>query len=85
MRSHVQSAVREWQEAHHALAKAVMSESQDIAVAWNRVSRARCRLMNVELSTPAKLEYMRLYMEKRREAKAQAQPPAPEPEGSPNG
>ena len=77
------AAIREWQQAHHALAKAVLDEAQDLAPAWNRVTRARGRLMNIELSTPQKLEYMRNYMEKRRAAKAQAE--SPTPEGSPNG
>jgi hypothetical protein len=65
-RAAIQSAIREWQDAHHALARAALDEAQDIVPAWNRVARARGRLMNIELSTPAKLEYMKNYMLKPR-------------------
>lgn len=71
-RTGIQSAVREWQDAHHALAKAVLDEAQDLVPAWQRVTKARGRLMNIELSTPEKLAYMRKYMRRRAAAKAAA-------------
>ena len=70
----MRQAVKEWQEAHHALAKAVLSESDDLVPVWNRVTSARRRLMQVQTAPLSKLEYMRRYMQQRRAAKAQAQP-----------